>query len=171
MPEYGKTDDGSAQGNGEFKMMDSSASIAAPGPVRRAPRWLCAMLMAAALIVPGSGSYAQMTEPKPIVRLAELDIDPTQLGPYRTLLREEIDTSIRVEPGVLMLYAVAIRGTPNHIRLMEVYADQAAYEAHIASPHFRKYKVGTAKMVRSLTLLETDPISLGAKQTTGSSPR
>ncbi|MBW8841410.1 MAG: antibiotic biosynthesis monooxygenase [Sphingomonadales bacterium] len=132
---------------------------------------MSAMLVGAMLVGSGSRSHAQMTDPQPVVRLAELDIDPAQLGPYRALLREEIDISIRTEPGVLMLYAVAIRGTPNHTRLMEVYADQAAYEAHIASPHFRKYKDGTAKMVRSLTLLETDPISLSAKQTAGGTSR
>ncbi|WP_253716858.1 putative quinol monooxygenase [Sphingomonas sp. AP4-R1] len=96
----------------------------------------------------------------PIVRLAELRIDPTRLDAYRVLLREEIETSIRTEPGVLMLYAVAVKGQPDRIRLTEVYADQAAYEAHLASPHFQTYKAGTAAMVRSLDLLETDPIAL-----------
>ena len=45
-----------------------------------------------------------------------------------------------------------------------MYADSNAYDAHIASPHFRKYKVGTEAMVKSLTLHETDPILLATKQ-------
>lgn len=103
------------------------------------------------------------TQPKPIVRIAELEIDPAQLDSYRAFLTEEVATSVRVEPGVLMLNAVAVRGRPTSIRLMEVYADQAAYEAHLRSPHFLKYKNGTAHMVRSLQLIETDPIKLCAK--------
>ncbi len=99
----------------------------------------------------------------PIVRLAELEIAPDKVAAYTAHLREEIETSIRIEPGVLMLYAVAIRGKPNLIRLTEVYADQAAYEAHIGSPHFLKYKAATADMVQSLDLLETDPILLGRR--------
>ncbi|MBB5318076.1 hypothetical protein [Tunturibacter empetritectus] len=38
-----------------------------------------------------------------VVRLAELEIDPANLEPYKAALREEIATSIRVEPGVLTL--------------------------------------------------------------------
>ena len=70
---------------------------------------------------------------------------------------------MRSEPGVLMLYAVAVRGRPNQIRLTKVYADQAAYDAHVRSAHFLKYKMATANMVRSLTLTDTDPILLESK--------
>jgi quinol monooxygenase YgiN len=97
------------------------------------------------------------------VRLAELRIDPGQLEDYKAALREEIEASIRLEPGVLTLYAVSVKGDPAQIRIFEIYADQAAYEAHLQSPHFQKYKTGTQGMVKSLVLVETDPILLGAK--------
>ena len=100
---------------------------------------------------------------RPVVRLAELEIDPAQLDSYKAFLREEIETSIRVEPGVLNLYAVSVKGQPSQIRIFEVYADTAAYEAHLQTPHFQKYKTGTQGMVKSLALLETDPVLLGAK--------
>jgi quinol monooxygenase YgiN len=98
-----------------------------------------------------------------VVRLAELEIDPAQLDRYKSALREEIEASIRLEPGVLTLYSVSVKGHPTQIRLFEMYASQAAYEAHLQSPHFRKYKAETTGMVKSLTLLETDPILLGSK--------
>ena len=101
--------------------------------------------------------------PKPVVRLAELQIDPGQLGEYKAALREEIEASIRLEPGVLTLYAVSVKSDPAQIRIFEMYADTAAYEAHLQTPHFKKYKTGTGGMVKSLVLVETDPILLGAK--------
>lgn len=104
---------------------------------------------------------------EPIVRMAELDIDPAQLVAYRAMLTEEIETSVRAEPGVLSLNAVSIKGSPDKIRILEVYADQAAYEAHLTSPHFLKYKTGTAGMIRGLHLLETDPIRLCSKAAKG----
>ncbi len=104
---------------------------------------------------------APVTEP--IVRIAELDIDPAELDAYKALLREEIDASVRSEPGVLSLNAVSVKDNPAQIRILEVYADQAAYEAHLKTPHFLKYKNGTAGMVRSLKLIETDPILLRSK--------
>ncbi|MBY5519920.1 putative quinol monooxygenase [Rhizobium leguminosarum] len=100
---------------------------------------------------------------KPIVRMAELEIDPDTLETYRALLTEEIEESVALEDGVLSLSAVSIRDNPNRIRILEVYADQEAYEAHLRTPHFLKYKNQTAHMVTSLTLIEVDPIAMRAK--------
>jgi quinol monooxygenase YgiN len=62
-----------------------------------------------------------------------------------------------------MLNAVSLKARPTQVRILEVYADQAAYEAHLRSPHFLKYKAQTSDMVRSLNLMEVDPIVLCAK--------
>ncbi len=98
-----------------------------------------------------------------VVRMAELEIDPVQLENYKAALKEEIDASIRLEPGVLTLYAVALKDNPAHIRILETYSDMAAYRAHLETAHFKKYKTVTQDMVKSLKLVETDPIMLGAK--------
>ena len=73
--------------------------------------------------------------PTPIVRLAELEINPAHLDAYNAALKEEIETSIRLEPGVLTLYAVSIKDDPTRIRIFEMYADMDAYNAHVQSPH------------------------------------
>src|SRR5437764_13548875 len=90
----------------------------------------------------------------PIVRIAELEIDPGQLEAYKLALKEEIETSIRVESGVLTLYAVSLKEHPEQIRLFETYRNAAAYESHLQSPHFKKYKDRTQHMVRLLRLIE-----------------
>ena len=100
---------------------------------------------------------------QPLVRIAELEIDPGQLEAYRSALKEEIAASIRVEPGVLTLYAVSVKDQPTQIRIFETYANQSAYEAHLQTSHFKRYKRETQGMVQSLKLVETDPILLGAK--------
>lgn len=104
------------------------------------------------------------TQNHPVVRMAELDIDPARLDTYKALLTEEIEASVRLEPGVLSLNAVSVKDDPAQIRILEVYADQAAYEAHLKAPHFLKYKNETTAMVRSLRLIDTDPILLRAKR-------
>ena len=98
-----------------------------------------------------------------MVRIAEIEVDPDQLDAYCAFLTEEIAASIAHEPGVLMLHAAALRDMPHHIRILEVYASRAAYEAHIETPHFRKYKTGTTDMVTALRLVEMDPILLAAR--------
>lgn len=103
------------------------------------------------------------TMEQPLVRIAELEIDAGQVAAYRDALKQEIATSIRVEPGVLTLYAVSVKDQPSQIRIFETYKDPAAYESHLQTPHFKKYKAETQGMVRSLKLIETEPILLGRK--------
>lgn len=98
-----------------------------------------------------------------VVRIAELVIDPTQLEAYKVAVREEMEESIRVEPGVLAIYSVAERGKPNSLRFFEIYASEEAYRAHIESPHFKKYVAITQPMIVSRKLIETQPIQLSAK--------
>lgn len=98
-----------------------------------------------------------------LVRLAEIEIDRAHVDAYDALLRQEIEASVRLEPGVVMLHAVAEKERPEHIRILEVYADRQAYEAHLLTPHFLKYKASTATMVRSLRLVEAEPIALCSK--------
>ena len=123
---------------------------------------LGASLLASSLAHAGAGKIAEPVQSH-VVRLAELQIEPSRLEEYKAALREEIEASIRLEPGVLTLYAVSVKRDPTQIRLFEMYADAAAYEAHLQTPHFKKYKTGTQDMVKSLVLVETDPILLGAK--------
>jgi quinol monooxygenase YgiN len=97
------------------------------------------------------------------VQVAEIEIDPAQLEEYKAAVHEHIETAIRVEPGVLILYAVADKDSPTHVRVFEIYADTDAYQSHLQSAHFKKYKRTTEKMVKSLKLVQTVPIMLGAK--------
>ena len=102
-------------------------------------------------------------EKKQLVRLAKLVIDSTQLEQYNALLKEEIETSVKVEPGVITLYAVAEKNKPTHITILEIYADVEAYKKHIQTPHFLKYKNETKDMVRALELVEANPLIPGMK--------
>ena len=130
-----------------------------------------AIASAAALLAIGAATLslsgaARDAAPGPgglMVRIAELEIDPAQLDAYKAILAEEQEASVRLEPGVLMLHSVALADSPTSIRLLEVYASRSAYEAHIQSPHFVKYKTSTETMVKSLKLVETTPILLCAK--------
>jgi quinol monooxygenase YgiN len=119
-----------------------------------------AIVVAAVL---GTLTGAATTMQQPLVRIAELEIDASQLSAYREALKEEIETSIRVEPGVLTLYAVSVKDQPSQVRIFETYKDQSAYESHLQTPHFKKYKSQTQGMVKSLKLIETEPILLGRK--------
>lgn len=94
-----------------------------------------------------------------IVRLSKIEVRPEYLDEYMRFAAEVGEVSLRTEPGVLTMYAVAERENPCRITILETYASRAAYEKHIASAHFQKYKQGTLHMVRSLELIDQTPLN------------
>ena len=98
-----------------------------------------------------------------LVRLSKITVDPAQLDAYNAFLKEEIEASIRLEPGVLTLYATAEKDAPHKVTILEIYADRAAYESHLQTPHFQKYKQGTLSMVKELELVDVKPLIPGLK--------
>ncbi len=93
-----------------------------------------------------------------IVRLAEIEVVPSMLEDYMAFAKEVGETSMRIEPGVLTLFSMQSKEDPCKIYILEIYADRDAYQSHIQTAHFKKYKEGTARMVKSLKLINTNPL-------------
>ncbi len=94
-----------------------------------------------------------------IVRLSKIEVYPEYLEEYVEYAVEVGEVSLRTEPGVLTMYAVGEKENPCLITILETYASKAAYESHIASEHFRKYKQGTLHMVKTLMLSDQIPLN------------
>ena len=94
-----------------------------------------------------------------IVRLSKIEVWPQCLDEYIKYVTEVGEISLRTEPGVLTMYAVAEKENPCKITILETYASKEAYDKHIASVHFRKYKQGTLHMVKSLELSDQTPLN------------
>ena len=89
-----------------------------------------------------------------LVRIAEIEIDSRYLKEYLAILKEEAEASVRLEPGVVSIFPMFQRENPIEIRILEIYASREAYEAHLKTPHFEKYKTTTLEMVKSLKLVD-----------------
>ena len=98
-----------------------------------------------------------------MVRIAKIKVDPLQLQKYNIALKEQMTTAVRVEPGVLTYYAVADKKDPSIITILEIYADSAAYQSHITTTHFKKYKETVKDMVKSLELVDVTLIGSANK--------
>jgi quinol monooxygenase YgiN len=98
-----------------------------------------------------------------MVRMAKLVIDSAQLENYQAALKEQMETALRMEAGVLLYNAVYEKNNPTKITILEVYASDSAYMAHRQTPHFKKYKASTKDMVKSLELVDVVPIGLMSK--------
>jgi len=114
------------------------------------------------ILVSNNNSSAQSASN--YIRIARLVIDSAKLEDYKKALKEHAETAVKVEPGVIMLYAVYEKEQPTHVSVFEIYADQKAYQFHIKQPHFLKYKDTVKDMVKSLQLMDVMPIALESKK-------
>ena len=91
-------------------------------------------------------------------RIAEIEVLPEYLDAYLEAARDIGAESVAKEPGVLCIFPMRMKESPNTIRILEIYRDESAYKAHLASPHFRRYKEGTPHMIKSLRLVPMTPL-------------
>ena len=72
----------------------------------------------------------------------------------------ELTAASRQEPGCVTYVPLLLDGDPDAVVIWEQYRDEAALEAHRASPHFQQYAVGglyqlmRERAVENLTAVE-----------------
>jgi 4-carboxymuconolactone decarboxylase len=110
------------------------------------------------LVLSATVVSAQVAQNQPMVRISEIEIVPEFLAEYNAILKEEAAASVKKEPGVVAIFPMYIKEQPNQIRIVEIYADSAAYQSHLKTPHFQHYKTTTFKMVKALKLIDMNAI-------------
>jgi quinol monooxygenase YgiN len=94
-----------------------------------------------------------------IVRIAEIEVNEGYLDAYLAAAHNVGTKSVESEPGVICIFPMQVKESPNTIRIVEIYRDDEAYQAHLQTSHFLKYKQGTLHMVKSLQLVATEPLA------------
>lgn len=120
------------------------------------------ILLITALSMSSKNVNAQ--EKNSMYRIAKIKVDSSQLEKYTAALKEQMHAAIQLEPGVLSYTAVADKKDPSSITILEVYANLDAYQSHISTPHFKKYKETVKNWVLSLELIDTDLVVSAKKE-------
>ena len=94
-----------------------------------------------------------------IFRIAEIEVFPQYLDDYLAKAAEIQQKSLDEEPGVICLFPSQLKDDDCQIRILEIYASAEAYQHHIQTDHFKKYKQGTLYMVKSLKLNDLSPLN------------
>ncbi|WP_229417295.1 putative quinol monooxygenase [Massilia sp. Root418] len=97
-------------------------------------------------------------EQKMMVRISEIQVEARHLEQYKAILSEEAEASVRLEPGVIAIFPMYQRDSATEFRILEMYSSREAYESHLKTPHFLKYKSATQHMVKSLKLVDMQAI-------------
>ena len=94
-----------------------------------------------------------------LVRIAEIEVNEGYLEEYLAAAHNVGTKSVEIEPGVICIFPMQVKDSTNTIRILEIYRNEEAYQAHLQTPHFLEYKQGTLHMVKSLQLVATEPLA------------
>ena len=94
-----------------------------------------------------------------ITRIAEIEVNEGYLEEYLAAAHNVGTKSVESEEGVICIFPMQVKDSPNTIRILEIYRNEEAYQAHLQTPHFLEYKQGTLHMVKSLQLVATEPLA------------
>ncbi len=105
-------------------------------------------------------AQGEMKKNEMVFRIAEIEVYPEYLEKYLTAARTVGAESVARESGVICIFPMQKKETPNLIRIVEIYRSEDAYKKHLATPHFRVYKEGTPHMIKSLELVPMQPLDV-----------
>ncbi|MEM7508367.1 MAG: putative quinol monooxygenase [Pseudomonadota bacterium] len=72
---------------------------------------------------------------------------PGQIDAFLRLACAQATNSLRLEPGCHQFDIWTDPARPDQVYLYETYADAAAFDAHLASDHFKRFAEQTEPMV------------------------
>jgi quinol monooxygenase YgiN len=76
------------------------------------------------------------------------EIKPDQMGAFLPLMLAQAKTSLEVESACHVFDVCLSENDENTVFLYEVYADQAAFQAHLTSAHFITFDATVSDMVK-----------------------
>jgi quinol monooxygenase YgiN len=77
----------------------------------------------------------------------EFTIHAQQLPEFMPLMLENARISRETEPGCLRFDVCRDPARPEHVFLYEIYEDRFAFDAHLATAHFKAFEAMTRAMV------------------------
>ena len=104
------------------------------------------LALAAFLLLPSGHDKAGAQSGPFYINAVDIDVVPGQIDAYLAALKENGAAAVH-EPGCHEFNITVSPKDPNHVFIFEVYDNAAAFEAHRATDHFKKYAASTKDMV------------------------
>ena len=83
---------------------------------------------------------------KSFVVIAELSVPSPHRAEFLELCAYDSRSSLQDEPGCRQFDVLTTESEPEAVILYEVYDDRAAFDAHLATPHYAKFAEGVTRL-------------------------
>ena len=91
---------------------------------------------------------AEPTNAAPYVIWVDFEVDPLCMDEFMALLRDNAQTSLLLESGCRRFDVLVPLPLHDAVSLYEIYDNEAAFQAHLASSHYRSFAEAVAATVR-----------------------
>ena len=129
--------------------------------------WLAAALTLGGVLLPAAFALAaEFQAPDgapPLVHWAFLESVDGKMGDMQRYAVENVAPEVKNEPGTFALYGGVDSSKPNSLCLLEIYQDENAYERHVGSAAFAKYRELRAPILKELVVTPVESIALEQK--------
>ena len=82
---------------------------------------------------------------------------------FRELIVENARLSVRDEPGCRRFDVFVAEGSSDQILLYEIYDDEAAFAAHLKTPHFAVFDKASTPLVADRTVTRSQLLYAGSE--------
>lgn len=89
------------------------------------------------------------------------EVEPQDNAAFKAIISAKMAQSLKVEDGVLAMYAATFQDNPNKWLFFEIYASDEAYYNHRETPHFKDYIARTGEMVKAMKYVDIQAGLLG----------
>ena len=87
------------------------------------------------------------------VLIVQLKVKPDAVDKFMTLALENAKATRETEPGCRQFDVLVEPQDPTKVAFYEIYDDEAAFEAHQQTPHFKKYIANALQYLEARTRL------------------
>jgi (4S)-4-hydroxy-5-phosphonooxypentane-2,3-dione isomerase len=96
---------------------------------------------------------------KGYVITVEFDVVAAQFETFLRLMADNAEASRRDEPGCKRFDVCRPRDSENRVFLYEIYDDEAAFQAHLQTGHFKSFATATKDMITARKIIACDWIA------------
>ena len=97
----------------------------------------------------------------------EFRLSPGAMAEFRRLIDENARNSCRLEEGCRRFDVLVPAGQSDRVLLYEIYDDRAAFDAHLATEHFKRFNAASAPLVIDKTVVTYDLVCEGSADVGG----
>lgn len=91
--------------------------------------------------------------------IVDFQVNEGKMAEFLPLMKENARASVANEPGCLQFDVLQVQGEPNRIVLFEVYADDAAFQAHMKMPHLAAFLEKARPLMGKPTMVKMDRLA------------